>query len=184
MNDGFILISGCSGGGKSSLLDALNARGFATVPEPGRRIVREELANNGTALPWVNPKGFAQRAVDMSRSDLAGAAVLSRPVFFDRGLVDAALALQQAGGMTYRAVLGAARPYAKRVLIAPPWPQIFATDPERKHGFDEAKEEYVHLVRALGNLGYRLVELPKTPVSARVDFVLRELGLSETANRA
>ena len=37
--DRFIILSGCSGGGKSTLLAELARRGFATVEEPGRRIV-------------------------------------------------------------------------------------------------------------------------------------------------
>lgn len=180
MDDGFILISGCSGGGKSTLLEALNARGFSTVAEPGRRIVREETANNGTALPWVDLKAFAQRAVDMSRVDLADAANLHGPVFFDRGLIDAAVALELAGGKTYRAILGPERPYANPVLIAPPWPEIFVADPERKHGFGEAEDEYARLVHAFEDLGYRMVELPKVSVEERVDFVLWTFDFTAT----
>ena len=48
------------------MLDALGARGFTTVPEPGRRIVSEERAKNGNALPWVDLKAFAQRAFDLA----------------------------------------------------------------------------------------------------------------------
>ena len=168
MNERHILITGCSGGGKSSLLEALNARGLATVPEPGRRIVKEEDAGNGAVLPRVNPKAFAQRAVMMSRSDLAEAAKRDGAVFFDRGLIDAAVALQHAGGKSYRALLDTEGPFAKRVLIAPPWPEIFGVDPERKHGFGEAVEEHARLLHALLDLGYQPVALPKMPVEERV----------------
>ena len=34
-----VVLSGCSGGGKSALLAELSSRGFETVEEPGRRIV-------------------------------------------------------------------------------------------------------------------------------------------------
>jgi hypothetical protein len=37
----FVVISGCSGGGKSTLLDELGRRRYAVVAEPGRRIVQE-----------------------------------------------------------------------------------------------------------------------------------------------
>ena len=40
--DRFVVITGCSGGGKSTLLDELGRRGHATIEEPGRRIVRED----------------------------------------------------------------------------------------------------------------------------------------------
>ncbi|AHK02241.1 ATPase [Agrobacterium tumefaciens] len=62
----FIILSGCSGGGKSTLLAELAHRGFATVEEPGRRIVIEETRNNGTALPWIDLEAFARRAIAMA----------------------------------------------------------------------------------------------------------------------
>ena len=40
----FVVISGCSSGGKSTLVVELGRRGYAVVEEPGRRIVKEELA--------------------------------------------------------------------------------------------------------------------------------------------
>jgi predicted ATPase len=37
MSERFVLLSGCSGGGKSALLAELHARGYHVVEEPGRR---------------------------------------------------------------------------------------------------------------------------------------------------
>lgn len=62
----FVVISGCSGGGKSTLLDALEDLGHHVVKEPGRRIVAEELAIGGSALPWDDPVAFARRAIRLS----------------------------------------------------------------------------------------------------------------------
>src|SRR5262245_63699753 len=69
----FVTISGCSGGGKSTLLQELARRGFATVAEPGRRIVAEELQRGGTALPWADAAAFARRAIEVSLADLTAA---------------------------------------------------------------------------------------------------------------
>ena len=82
----FVVISGCSGGGKSTLLAELARRGHAVVEEPGRRIVIEELKTGGSALPWLDMKAFVQRAVAVSLADLAAAGANSGWVFFDRGL--------------------------------------------------------------------------------------------------
>lgn len=38
-----IVLSGCSGGGKSSLLTELGRRGHTVVPEAGRQVVREQM---------------------------------------------------------------------------------------------------------------------------------------------
>jgi predicted ATPase len=75
--DRFVVISGCSGGGKSTLLEELAARGYAVVEEPGRRIVQEELAGNGAALPWVDAAAFARRAIAVALADREAARRLS-----------------------------------------------------------------------------------------------------------
>ncbi|ABD56343.1 ATPase-like protein [Jannaschia sp. CCS1] len=174
-----ILISGCSGGGKSTLLSALAQRGFATVPEPGRRIVAQERAGNGNALPWVKPLAFARHALDMAASDLATATTAGDDVvFFDRGMIDAAVACAHAGGPSYRTLLPDPLPYARRVFLTPPWPEIFVQDAARQHGLDDAEAEYLRLSQALDDFGYETHVLPKAPVQARVDIILADLGLS------
>lgn len=64
-----VVLSGCSGGRKSTLLAELASRGFETVEEPGRKIVQEELNGAGAALPWVDLEAFARRAIDMATGD-------------------------------------------------------------------------------------------------------------------
>ena len=92
--DNFVVISGCSGGGKSTLLAELARRGHAVVEEPGRRIVREELASGGSALPWLDTTAFIRRAIAMALADRAAATDQTSWVFFDRGLIDAAAGLE------------------------------------------------------------------------------------------
>lgn len=167
-----VVISGCSGGGKSTLLAELASRGFAVVEEPGRRIVAEELAGEGAALPWVDLAAFARRAVDMAIADFATAGRQRGWTFFDRGLVDAAAALQHAQGGDAIERWGAACRYHEQVFLTPPWPEIYVHDPERRHGFEEAAAEYDRLVSAYSALGYRLVILPKAAVSLRADYLL------------
>lgn len=132
----FVVISGCSGGGKSALLAELQRRGHAVIEEPGRRIVREEMAGDGAALPWVDLAAFARRAFAMALADRAGGAATPTDgwVFFDRGLVDAAVALEHAAGEAALEPLGRTHRYHRRVFLAPPWPEIYVNDPERRMG--------------------------------------------------
>ncbi|MEL6888346.1 MAG: AAA family ATPase [Pseudomonadota bacterium] len=166
----FYLITGCSGGGKSSLLAALAASGHATVPEPGRRIVADARQRGGP-FPWVDPAGFAQRALVVARDDLATARGPRGPVFFDRGIVDAAVALHHSAGIPLNASHGPTPAYARTVFVAPPWPALFTRDAERRHSFEAAVAEYHRICAALPLLGYRIVQLPRAPVAARVRFV-------------
>jgi predicted ATPase len=123
--ENFVIISGCSGGGKSTLLAELRQRGFATIEEPGRRIVAEELKRNGRALPWVDAVVFARRAIEVSLADLLVADSSARWVFFDRGLIDAAAGLEHLTGESVLEGLGLLHRYNKRVFLAPPWPEIY-----------------------------------------------------------
>jgi len=176
LSDNFVLLSGCSGGGKSTLLDELRARGYHVIEEPGRRIVSEELAGDQKALPWLDPAAFARRAIEMALADWQAARALSGWVFFDRGVIDAASALDALTDEPVLETLCAARRYHRRVFMATPWPEIYATDGERQHGFEMALAEYRRLAKVVPALGYEAVTLPKTSVSARADFVLATLS--------
>jgi predicted ATPase len=143
------------------------------VPEPGLRIVAEELAGDGAALPWVNAGRFARRALLMARADLDAAQ--GGLVFFDRGLIDAAVDLRHREGIALDVSLGGPSPYDDPVFLAPPWPEIFATTAERPHALQDAVEEYDRLVLGLADLGHHPVILPRLSVAARRDFVLQAL---------
>ena len=176
-----VVISGCSGGGKSTLLEALADRGYPTVEEPGRRIVREAMAGDGAALPWRAPEAFARRAIAMAQEDHARAAELGPLVFFDRSLIDAASFLDHVTGGSEMPDLAAGCRYHETVFLAPPWPELFANDGERRHGLGEAISEYNRLTAAYPAAGYRVVTLPRMSVRDRVRFVLQEVGADETA---
>lgn len=171
-----VLLSGCSGGGKSTLLTELERRGFTTVPEPGRRIVEEEQRGAGLALPWVDLAAFAQRAIDLASEDRKRVGDEARWIFFDRGLVDAAVALQHATGHAAADVLAPYERYHRSVFLTPPWPEIYVNDGERQHGLAEAVAEYDRLVIAYRELGYETVVLPKVGVVDRADFILSHIG--------
>jgi predicted ATPase len=173
--DRFVVISGRSGGGKSTLLAELARRGYMTVEEPGRRIVNQELLGDGSAVQWVNPIAFARRAVALALADRAAHSAESGWVFFDRGLIDAAAALERLTGEPTLTALAQAHRYHNRIFLAPPWPEIYVTDTERRHDLEEAIVEYNHLLRAYPSLGYEVFVLPKVDVPQRAEFVLRTL---------
>ena len=164
-----ILITGCSGGGKSTLLEELGRRGQLTVAEPGRRLIAAGIT------PWSDLRGFLHAAADMARADLGWHADEHRPVFYDRGLIDALAGLERLGEGQVAQTLGTQRPYAGGVFIVPPWREIFEEDDQRRHDFAAAVAEYEHLVQLLPRFGYRAMDIPRLPVAERADFVLAGL---------
>lgn len=171
----FVVISGCSGGGKSTLLAELGARGFSTVEEPGRRIVKRELEGEGRALPWVDLAAFARLAIETAIADREAAAENAGWTFFDRGLIDAAVALEHATGEPEALRVNAAHAYYPTVFMTPPWPQIYEGDPERRHSLGDAVAEYERLCAAYPALDYEVVVLPRVSVGERADFILNML---------
>lgn len=174
--DRFIVLSGCSGGGKSSILEELARRGYATVGEPGRRIVQAETDPASARLPWNSLAGFSQAAIELALDDYRRAQDTPGLVFFDRGLIDALLALQHATAQPPTDDFISPRRYHRLVFLTPPWEQIYVADAERRHAFAEATREYERLVEGYPTLGYDVSILPRTDISTRADIVLERLA--------
>lgn len=132
----FVVISGCSGGGRSTLLAELVRRGFPVVIEAGRRLPEEERAGVEDALSRVNAEAFDRRALAMSFADYNAAIGLT---FFDRGIVDAAVAITARGGAQPAAAIAHYR--YDRVFIAPPEPEICEND-DRRHSLETALPDF------------------------------------------
>jgi predicted ATPase len=176
MSERFVLLSGCSGGGKSTLLEELRVRGHPVVEEPGRRIVKQELERGGDALPWIDAAAFARRAIQIALSDRERAWNQRGWIFFGRGLIDAVSALEELTGEGMLPVFGTQHRYHRKVFLAPPWPEIYQGDTERRHGFEAGVAEFERLQRVYPALGYEVIMLPKVTVDQRADFVLAELS--------
>lgn len=172
-----VVISGCSGGGKSTLLAELGKRNFDTVLEPGRRIVEREQLGGGDALPWRNAQAFLEQAQQLSRQDLQTVRDGQGWVFFDRGLVDAISGLASLLEVSVDRYSEARGAYHSRVFLTPPWPEIYQLDAQRQHGLQQAVDEYERLLVDFPLLGYEVVLLPKVSVSERADFVLQQLEI-------
>jgi len=173
------VITGASGGGKSTLIAALAAEGYPTVPEVGRQIVAEQLTLKGTALPWLDQAAFMDLlfARSITAFDQAGEAE-EQTVFFDRSFLEA---------IAYGTLIGRAAPppmlravesrrFEKPVFVCPPWREIFTTDGERQHDFDFAVRDYEANVAAYSAADYALVEIPRASFPERVTFIKRELA--------
>jgi predicted ATPase len=172
------LITGCSGGGKSTLINALAQRGHSVVREPGLRILQEERASRGTALPWIDLPAFLWRTTEMSRADLAHMAGSAHPVFYDRGLLDAAVALRHLCNVPFSDTLGPVFPYDHRIILVPPWPEIYVQTDDRRHSFQDAEAEFFRIRRAALELGCQIIDLPRADVAARLEHVERAFGLT------
>lgn len=172
------VLTGGPGSGKTTLIDALAARGIATSPEIGRAVIKEQLASGGNALPWGDELAFAEA---MLTGDVAahGAALTSgRATVMDRGVPDIVGFLRVSGLAVPPHIDAAARAtrYNRRVFIAPFWAGIYAHDAERQQSPALAEATHDIMVSTYRDYGYTLIELPRVSVAERAAFVIDRLG--------
>lgn len=168
----FIVISGCSGGGKSTLLDELTKKGFSTHTEAGRCIVKSETAKKSDGLPWVNLNRFLTLTLEKNIENFLMSRI-SELTFFDRSIIDTIVNWSEHSKFVHAARLYR---YSSQVFLMPPWKEIFIQDDERKHSFKDAVNEYSRLLIHYKKLGYDLIEIPKTDPKSRVKFILDHLN--------
>ncbi len=172
--DRFHVITGGPGAGKTTLIDALRRAGFACSVEAGRGIIQDQVAIDGPALPWQDRAAFAEQMLTWEMRSHHLAAQASGPVFFDRGVPDVVgyLRLEDLPVPAHvQRATGRFR-YNRRVFIAPPWPEIFHQDAERRQDHAEAARTFEALANVYQELRYELIELPRVPVEQRVAFLI------------
>lgn len=176
------VITGASGGGKSTLIAALAAKGCATQREIGREIVRAQIAAGGGALPWADRHAFCDLLLHRSLAAYDSWADHPGPVFFDRSFADALGYGALIGRPPTAAIWAAARsrPLAQPVFVCPLWPEIYAADAERRHDLAFAQADLAATLDAYRALGCRLLETPRAPVEERVAFVLGVVSTAAT----
>jgi len=176
--DHLFVITGGPGSGKSTLIAALANRGIATMPEAGRAIIRDQVEIAGEALPWSDKRAFAELMLSWEMRSYRDAMRLNGPVIFDRGVPDVAGYLRLSNLPVPSHVARAAEVfrYHRRVFVAPPWPEIFTQDGERKQSFEEAQATCAAMIETYSALGYEMIPLPLASVEDRVRLVLAAIG--------
>lgn len=172
------VLTGASGGGKSTLLAALAERGYKTQPEIGRILVEEQAQSGGAALPWTDPVAFRnllfQRSLEAYDSyKHTGDDV----VIFDRSFLEAIAycRLIDEAVPDFMTEEAKERRFQDPVFVCPPWEEIFTQDAERRHDFAYARRDYEANVATYREFGYQIVELPKVSINDRIEILVRAI---------
>ena len=173
------VLAGGPGSGKTTLLMALRELGYQTVGDSARALIAARLREGKSPRP--DPETFARQILEMEILDYEKPRDGSGPVFHERSVVDALGGLRGLGVMTMTEVQSYLDrfPYHERVLLFPPWPEIYVTDTERDQTYEESVHVYERSRSFYEACGYRIVEVPRLEVESRVEFVRSFLQAEE-----
>ncbi|MBO9203205.1 MULTISPECIES: AAA family ATPase [Niastella] len=173
----FYIISGGPGSGKTSIINGLAKQGIPCMPEAGRAIIQDQIAIGGPALPWADKSAFAELMLCWEMRSYRQAQQWQGPVLFDRGIPDVMgyLLLNNLPVPAHIEKAAQSFQYNLQVFLAPPWPDIYTTDNERKQSELEATATYNMMVTVYSKLGYTINLLPLTTVEERVQFLIKTI---------
>lgn len=171
------VITGAPGTGKTALIASLAGLG-TTVGEPARELISEHRAATGEPSLDHAPEMFVRLLVERSIEKFDNAPGTGI-VIYDRGLPDCVAYARELGVSPDRAVAAArTRRYADPVVVAPPWEDIYTTDDMRRATFDQVVAFHTSILTAYDELGYQVVELPRSSLETRAVLVMDLFNLS------
>lgn len=171
------IITGGPGFGKTSIINALEAKGYAVCHENSREVITQQLAIGGTILPWMDLDKFSDIIIE-KRLEAYQRFNGNTPIFYDRGLPDTLAFIYRQNQQPEEKLLTITRthPYNTKVFITPPWYAIFKNDNERRETFAEAVIVHQYLSKTYADLGYKLIDIPPASVEERVAFILAQIA--------
>lgn len=175
------MITGGPGTGKTSLVEHLESGGHTCYPEIIRTLTEaaKELTPDvefrSNPLAFVDdPMSFNKKLLEGRKAQYLNAEKDSASlIFFDRGIPDVLAYMdffQQGYPQDYELACKELR--YDRVILLPPWKEIYRADGERFESFHEARKIHTFLLRTYERFGYDPVLVPTAPVPERAAFIL------------
>ena len=168
------MISGSPGGGKTKIIELLKERGFTVFEEYSRSLI-EELKSDEIINPFLKkPEKFSRRLFKERSGQYFDSMNIKKSkgnlVFFDRGVHDI---------YAYLLAIGKANETWKKkitnfkydfIFLVKPWKDIYKNDRHRAEPFESAKNYYSFIKKTYKTTN-EVIEIPKTSVDKRADFV-------------
>lgn len=178
MNKEIVVLIGGPSSGKTTLIEALKAKGHTCYPEISREVIKEAQEQGIEQLFLENPLLFSELLLEGRKKQFLSAQnETASVVFLDRGIPDV-LAYMNYIGDSYPAFFDQAckNHLYSAIFVLPPWKEIYISDAERYENYEQAVLIHEHLMETYEKYGYSIVEVPKDTVENRVDFIINNLS--------
>ena len=171
-----IVITGAPSTGKTTIINALKKEGYSCAEEISRELIAEQIDIGGNILPWKDQIAFENQIANRRYKQY-----LDSPenciCFFDRSSIDCIAYLNsnklEATSQIIEIIKNCT--FNKTVFYTPIWEEIFENDMERKENIEQSKKIEIELKKCYQSFGYSIIEIPKTTLDKRVNFILSQI---------
>lgn len=177
-----VLFIGGPGTGKTSVINFLKDKGYPCFSEISRQVTLEAQKQGISQLFLEQPLLFSKKLLEGRINQFQSACKLPGELcFIDRGIPDVGAYMNYKSEAIPEYFTQADQDHHyDKVFLFPIWKDIYVSDNERYESFEEAQGLQAALKKAYKNLGYTLIEIPKTTVANRVEFILKTLNHVES----
>jgi predicted ATPase len=171
-----IVLTGAPGSGKTSVINNLNNKGFQVYEEQARIHIQKALDLNTDIVPWGDHLQFSK---NVAASQLLQFKSQNHSIaFYDRGILDGLAYLRHSeiipppNLMEYYKNIE----YHKDVFYFKHWSEIHENDETRREPEEDVILIQEEIKKTYQEFGYNIIEVPKTTVDLRVEFILKQIG--------
>ena len=170
------IISGAPGTGKTTIINALKKKDHYCAEEISRELIAQQISIGGDILPWKDQIAFENKIAHKRYKQY-----LDSPknciCFFDRSSVDCIAYLNnnklESTSQINQIIKNCI--FNKTVFYTPIWEEIYKNDSERQESFDQSIRIDKYLKDSYIKFGYTIIEIPKTTLDKRVNFILSQI---------
>ena len=176
-----IVLTGGPSTGKTSVIKALQNMGYFCIDEFVRGMTAAEKSDTtdhdfatNPILSVKDPLAFNTKLLEGRIAQYCSIEKTDRKeVFFDRGIPDVH-AYMNCFKQTYDEAFERPAHVFRydRILLMPPWREIFVTDPERFESYEASERIFTALKKTYENFGYETILIPRISVAERTNFIL------------
>jgi len=171
-NECKILITGGPGSGKTSIINELENKNYNCEHEIVRSLTQEGKENGIDQLFLKNPLNFSEKLLELRVNQFNKNQNFNN-TFYDRGVHDV-LAYLNYIKIEYSKELITKVKKVKynKVIVLPPWKEIYVQDDVRYESFEEATEIYKEIIKVYDLFEMNPIILNKGTLNERVEKIL------------
>lgn len=177
MKKNIIVITGAPGSGKTTLINALQEKGFICFEEVSRSITLEAQKNGIDQLFLEQPLLFSDMLMEGRFNQLVEAKTSNAEfIFLDRGIPDILAYMDYINQFYPESYINNCNENRyDKVFLLPPWQEIYVSDQARYETFKEAEKIHLFLLETYQKYNYEVKIVPTGTIDERISYIFNNM---------